>query len=237
MKVSRNQIISAVVAGSVLLGGGGAYAATTATLASVKDAAQSEIASTYAQLDAAVEQTSAVTAERELAYAEIADLTAQIEILTAAQNNLETEISGLNNQIAGLNSELDDAVIGLTAATANRQYAFTTFVANTGGQEAVDKCTGGLTNNPEIGDYLAYVESRNKVYYPIHNHCGGRPILSLGIGDLVQIKDVGDYIVVETRDVQKGDDATVIEGLPGGIVLQTCHDSGSGMRAVSLVQI
>jgi len=235
--ISRNRIVGAIVAGSVLLGGGGAYAATSSTLNSARAAAQTEVAIAYEQVDTANSQTIAAEQERDQAYAEVAKLAAQIESLTAAQTALASELGDLTSQLTGLNIELDDAVIGLKAATENRQYAFTTFVANTGSQTAVDKCTGGLTNNPEIGDYLAYLDGRDKVYYPIHNHCGGKPILNLVTGDLVQIKDVGDYIVVATNDVQKGDDADVIQGLPGGIILQTCHNTGNGMRVVSLVKI
>ncbi|MDR0482131.1 MAG: hypothetical protein LBH13_03070, partial [Cellulomonadaceae bacterium] len=110
------------------------------------------------------------------------------------------------------------------------EYTWQTYVANIDHQAAVDKCAGGLTYSPDVSTYLG------KDYYPIHNHCSGQPILSLVKGNTVEIKDLGVFVVVDTRDITKGDKAGVLQGMEGTILLQTCHNSGDGMRVVGLVR-
>jgi len=118
-----------------------------------------------------------------------------------------------------------------TAPTAvvveDSDYAFDTYVANTGEQDAVDACAGGVTYMPSVAEYVG------KAYYPIHNYCGGTPILSLENGDQVRIDDV-TYTVVGSVDVQRGDDATAITNLPGTALLQTCYENSNAMRVVAI---
>jgi hypothetical protein len=109
------------------------------------------------------------------------------------------------------------------------KYTWETYVANVDAQEAIDKCTGGLTYSPETSEVI------DKSYYPIHNGCGGLPILDLKNGDTVKIDGVGDFQVVDSRVVNKGDSTAAISGLNGSVVLQTCYESPSTqMRVVGL---
>lgn len=108
-------------------------------------------------------------------------------------------------------------------------YAFDTYVANTGEQDAVDACAGGVTYMPSVAEYVG------KAYYPIHNYCGGTPILSLEDGDQVRIDGV-TYTVVDSIDVQRGDDADAILDLPGEALLQTCYENSNAMRVVAISQ-
>jgi len=107
-------------------------------------------------------------------------------------------------------------------------YDFATHIANEGGQDQIDACTGGLTKMLSVSEYMG------KDYYPIHNECGGAPILDLAEGHTVHIAELGEFIVVETLDVMRGDDASIIKDMAGEILLQTCHNTGAGMRVVAL---
>jgi len=123
-----------------------------------------------------------------------------------------------------------DVVTAPTAiVTEAPEYAFDTYVANTGEQDAVDACTGGVTYMPSVANYVG------KAYYPIHNYCGGTPILSLENGDQVRIDDV-TYTVIDSVDVERGDDASVIANLPGSALLQTCYENSNAMRVVAIEQ-
>ncbi|MDR2723071.1 MAG: hypothetical protein LBB54_05045 [Cellulomonadaceae bacterium] len=111
------------------------------------------------------------------------------------------------------------------------KYAWQTYVANVDSQAAIDACQGGVTYSPDISRALG------KDYYPIHVHCQGEPILSLKIGDRVHIQGVGDFVVVDARDVQKHDDIRALDGMRGVAVLQTCYRTGNKMRAVSIDKV
>jgi hypothetical protein len=115
--------------------------------------------------------------------------------------------------------------LGLTSAST---YKWSTFVANTGGQDAVDQCAGGLT------DMTAVVGMKEQRYFPIHNQCGGDPILKLEPGDTVFIAELGAFAVVDARDVSRGDTTAALNGLGGAILVQTCYDFGPDMRVVGL---
>jgi len=108
------------------------------------------------------------------------------------------------------------------------KYAFESYVANVDSQDAVDSCTGGLTYSPDISKILG------KSYYPIHNFCGGMPILELKNGDKVNVQGVGVYTVVDSKDVNRGDTTSVIKGVKGDILLQTCYPNSTKMRVVGL---
>jgi hypothetical protein len=109
--------------------------------------------------------------------------------------------------------------------------SYVTYIANTGDQHTVDECAGGLTYFTEIAEFLG------KPYYPIHNECGGRPILKLKPGDLVSIHQIGVYEVIATLDVFRGDTAFELLELPGEVFLQTCFDFGDQMRVVGLIAV
>jgi len=128
-------------------------------------------------------------------------------------------------------------VFNPVSAAAESTYALETYIANTGGQEQVNECAGGLTNLTAVSDYLTRVEGSPKINLPIHNECGGRPILELQDGDLVLIENLGEFVVVADRTVERGGDADDLLGLPGTVLLQTCHDSGNQMRVVALAAV
>ena len=110
-------------------------------------------------------------------------------------------------------------------------FAWSSYVANVDSQAAIDECTGGLTYSPDISDWLG------KPYYALHNHCAGAPILTLKVGDRVQITDVGIFEVVGLRDVYQNDSAEAVLGVPGSAMLQTCHTTGKKMRVVGMDRI
>ncbi|MDR2704092.1 MAG: hypothetical protein LBB58_07110 [Cellulomonadaceae bacterium] len=121
-------------------------------------------------------------------------------------------------------------------ANLTSKYAYKTHLANAGGQAAIDECTGGLTNMTAVTEYLSAVEGASKAYYPIHNECGGRPILSLKVGEKVLIENIGKFEVVATRNITRGEKATVLAGMPGSVLIQTCFDKGDEMRVVALAK-
>jgi len=112
-----------------------------------------------------------------------------------------------------------------------KKYAWSTYVANVDAQAAVDTCAGGLTYSPSVSKVLG------QKYYPIHNRCNGLPILSLKNGDLVHIAELGDYRVVDSRNVKQGDTTAALKGLKGDSVLQTCYQSGDTMRVVGIQKV
>jgi hypothetical protein len=103
--------------------------------------------------------------------------------------------------------------------------AWSTTVVDTGGQEAVNRCLGGLTHWFEDVD--------GKPYYPIHRACGGMPVLALRLGDRVRI-DGTVWIVTDRRDVPKGSRYDAAAGLNGQILVQTCLRDDATMRIVAL---
>lgn len=109
-------------------------------------------------------------------------------------------------------------------------FKWMTFVANSGGQEAVDACLGGLTDMT----VQANLTQSYLGYFPIHNECGGEQILNLAIGDQVFIDGYGAFEVIQLRDVEQGDTTRALAGLGGQILVQTCHDTGLEMRVVAL---
>ena len=103
--------------------------------------------------------------------------------------------------------------------------AWSTTVVDTGGQDAVNRCLGGLTHWFEDVD--------GKPYYPIHRACGGMPILALRLGDRVRI-DGTVWVVTDRRDVPKGSRYDAAAGLNGQILVQTCLRDDATMRIVAL---
>jgi hypothetical protein len=116
----------------------------------------------------------------------------------------------------------------VTSEYDGRRISYFTYVANVGDQQTINECTGGLTFYTEISDFVG------KPYYPIHNECGGKPILQLKLGDLVSIHQVGVFEVISLDDVVRGDTAIELLTMKGDAYLQTCFDTGDGMRVVGL---
>ncbi|HEY0117326.1 MAG TPA: hypothetical protein VGC04_00945 [Cellulomonas sp.] len=111
------------------------------------------------------------------------------------------------------------------ASSPGPAIAWHTTVVDTGGQDALDRCLGGLTRWFEDVD--------GKPYYPIHRGCGGTPILGLHLGDRVQI-DSKTWVVTDARDLPKGSHYSAAAGMNGQILLQTCYRDPSVMRIVAL---
>jgi hypothetical protein len=117
------------------------------------------------------------------------------------------------------------------SAPESQRFKWTTYVANSNGQGAVDQCTGGLTKSS------AHSKVMGRSFYAIHNACNGKGLLELELGDKVLIQNVGVFKVVESRDVDMSDTTAVIRGIDGEILMQTCHDTGTGMRVLGLDSI
>jgi hypothetical protein len=111
------------------------------------------------------------------------------------------------------------------SAPAAPTAAWRVAIVNSGGQEAVNACAGGLTRWFENVD--------GKPYYPIHRSCGGTPILSLHIGDRVLV-DGAPWLVTDSRDVARGASYAAAAGLNGQILVQTCYRDPNVMRIVAL---
>lgn len=107
---------------------------------------------------------------------------------------------------------------------------FTTYIGNSGDQSAIDACIGGLTYHSEISQYIG------KPYFPIHEFCGGEPIMRLSYGDSVIIEQLGEFKVISMLDVDQGDTARVLQELPGEVYLQTCHQNDIQMRVIGLAK-
>ena len=137
--------------------------------------------------------------------------------------------AGIGTAVATTGHAAPAAVAVAAVETAETTYDFATRIVNEGEQAAIDACEGGLTLMNSVSDYLG------RDYYPIHNECGGAPLLDLMVGHTVYIEGLGEYVVAETQDVMRGDSAAIIAALEGEILLQTCHNSGEGMRVLGLV--
>lgn len=112
---------------------------------------------------------------------------------------------------------------------------WTVAVVNSGGQDAIDACAGGLTamQSSSGGPF------HEVPYLVIHNYCGGQPILSLNVGDTVNLTSGGldgTYSVIGARDVNRGDSTDVLAGLGGDVLLQTCYFNSTVMRVVVIAR-
>ena len=110
----------------------------------------------------------------------------------------------------------------------SKRVVWSVRVTNSGGQRAIDACTGGLTR-------WTY-KVNGKPYYAIHRHCGGKPILSLKKGQVIKISGK-KYKVVSSRNIKKGARASVLRGLPGSRYLQTCYYRSKWMRVVGVKRL
>lgn len=155
-----------------------------------------------------------------------ANRTARRIALVAALSAIATPVS-ITAISTAATAAPSTTVTTTTTSTKDADYDFVTHVVNRGEQDAVDACAGGVTYMPSVAKYV------HKPYYPIHNYCGGTPILSLDEGDLVLIDGV-EYQVVDSLDVKRGDNATVIMDIDGDALLQTCYPNSSAMRVVGI---
>ncbi|SDD29686.1 Putative peptidoglycan binding domain-containing protein [Sanguibacter gelidistatuariae] len=128
------------------------------------------------------------------------------------------------------------AQAALAPAAAAAAPAWTTYVANSGGQATIDLCAGGLTAFRGDDGHAFF----SVPYLTIHNNCGGAPILKLSTGDTVVITGGGvdgTYQVVDSRDVSQGSTTDAVEGVAGDILLQTCYFNSTTMRVVGATKV
>lgn len=105
------------------------------------------------------------------------------------------------------------------------KVVWSTFVANAGGQRAVNACSGGLTR-------FTAATLPGKTYYAIHRGCGGAPILSLKHGHRVHIRGVGTFRVIDSGVGWGGAPISSIAHVKGSVLLQTCFPNGGGKARV-----
>lgn len=106
-----------------------------------------------------------------------------------------------------------------------RQYSIA--VANSGGEEALDACTGGFTKMDQDG-------MEGKTIIAAHNNCGGDILLPIVVGDQVVIEGQGTYRVAETRDTEKSIYPSAIVDMKGEILVQTCYYGVQKMKFLAL---
>jgi len=209
------------------------------TIDGIYDASASK-ASDASRTALAVERNKAMTALllTNLTRSEVEALTVESQAQVTVVNNevvewekAEAERKAAEEAAAQAEAQRK-AAASSSANSSNKGSAsgvvWTTWVANSGDQAAVDACTGGLTY---WGSYYGLG------YYPIHRHCGGSTILDLQVGQQIKITGGeldGVWTVQAAKVVQKGDNVSVMQGMPGSIVLQTCYNNTTDMRLVSL---
>ena len=177
-----------------------------------------------AALSAAVDELAAAGTVHSRIAAATAKVTAASAQVVASQQAWEKAEAA---RIAAAKAEAARIAAAKAAAakTAATRVAWRTYVANSGGQSAVDRCSGGLTRWFERVD--------GKTYYPIHRHCGGSPILGLSMGARVQIGSTV-YVVSDIRVVSSNARYSSVSGMRGSALLQTCYAGNARMRVVAL---
>lgn len=119
----------------------------------------------------------------------------------------------------------------LAMSAVRPEISWQTYVANSGGQAALNACSGGLTRITDRN----YQRPQNKAYYALHRECGGTYLLNLEIGDVVAI-DEQLYSVREIRDVRDTTGHWPLNEMKGSILLQTCYEA-SGMRRLATLGV
>jgi hypothetical protein len=125
-------------------------------------------------------------------------------------------------------------VKGHVSSTAAAPMQYQIRVANTGGEEQLDACTGGFTHLVGFTTTAAVAPQR---VLAEHNNCGGDVVLALRMGDLVKVAGDGTYKVVESRDTVRDIVPSSITGIKGSILLQTCYHDRPQMRFVGLEKL
>jgi hypothetical protein len=131
-------------------------------------------------------------------------------------------------QAAAQQAAAQSAARKATAPSSGSGIVWSTRIVNSGGQAAIDQCLGGLTR-------MSYTV-QGKPYLTIHLGCGGKPVLSLRIGDHIAI-DGTQYVVTDARDAAKGVPVSVFYGMHGTAIVQTCFPTGDQVRAVAVTPV
>lgn len=104
-----------------------------------------------------------------------------------------------------------------------------TTVTNSGGSDAVNACTGGLTN------FTAMSEDLGVPAYAIHSYCGGEPVLKLNVGEIIAI-DGQQYRVASRNDFPLFGSTEVMHDLKADAFLQACDLAKGNSRVLGLVK-
>lgn len=184
-----------------------------------------------AELDAISAAVATATEQTATASAAVADERRRWEDAQAAAREKAAREKAAQERAARQRSERTATREGVdrgsdAAGSSGGGVAWSTRVANSGGQGAIDACPGGLTR------YTPF-DVNGRPYYPIHVGCGGAPILSLRLGQHVSIDGVV-YTVVASRDVRQGASTDALAGLGGDAYLQTCYRGSDLMRVVGV---
>jgi len=104
-----------------------------------------------------------------------------------------------------------------------------TWVANSGGQEAISACTGGLT---------LFDANVGFPFYALHRHCGGQRMLNVPVGGIIQIGETR-FEVISSHRVYTGHGMDWMIGSGYDAAIQTTlPPTGSGVnRMVGLRRI
>jgi len=119
------------------------------------------------------------------------------------------------------------SALGLSALDGGTAGVWQVAVANSGGNEEVDACTGGLTS------FTSVMRDLGKQFYAIHSYCGGEPVLGLQPGDVVRIDQI-DHEVLEVVDAPLAGSTQNIRDLPGDMFLYSSDLAAGTARVVAL---
>lgn len=99
---------------------------------------------------------------------------------------------------------------------------------NSGDSDAVNACTGGLTN------FSAMTNDLGVPVYAIHSYCGGEPVLKLNVGDQISIDGVR-YRVASRNDFPLFSSTEVMHNLKADAFLHTGDLAKGTSRVLGLV--
>lgn len=105
-----------------------------------------------------------------------------------------------------------------------------TSVTNVGDSAAVNDCTGGLT------DFTAMHDDLGVPAYAIHSYCGGDPILTLAIGDVISIDGL-KYQVATANYFPMFSSTEVMRDLHSDAFVQTCNLVSGRSRVLGLDRV
>lgn len=105
-------------------------------------------------------------------------------------------------------------------------------LGSVGGTSELDQCDGTFTM------MKSYESDGVPPVWAAHNYCGGDVVLTLELGQQVEIEHEGEtvvYEVVDTRDTPKKWVTTqALVGIKGDFALQTCYHGENRMKFIGL---
>gem|GEM_PF-3028709 len=140
---------------------------------------------------------------------------------------------GAGGYVSGLALDSGEEIPALADGAADdgsSDVAWRTTVANTGGAAEIDACVGGLT------EYTPMSRDLGVPSYHMHSYCGGDPILTLQVGDVIEIDGVR-YRVASTHDFPIYSSTEVMDGLHADAFVQTCDLVAAQSRVLGLARL